>query len=56
MLLTQQFLSILAISTALAFLFVVLFEAPIVHLEKLMFGAAGVNRKPNKTSKKVTPS
>ena len=55
MLLTQQFLSILAISTALAFLFVVLFEAPIVHLEKLMFGAAGVNRKPNRNSKKVTP-
>ena len=53
MLLTQQFISILAISTALVFLFVVLFEAPIVHLEKLMFGAAGVKRKPNKTSKKV---
>ena len=53
MLLTQQFLSILAISTALAFLFVVLFEAPIVHMEKLMFGAAGVGKKQNKNSKKV---
>ena len=44
MLLTQQFLSILAISTAVSFLFVVMFEAPIVHIEKLIF--VGVGKRP----------
>jgi len=44
--LTQQFLSILAISTGVAFLFVVLFEAPIVHMEKLFFGSVlGIGKK-----------
>ena len=52
MLLTQQFLSILAISTALAFLFVVCFEAPIVHLEKMMFSLAGVGTR-NTNPKRV---
>ena len=47
MLLTQQFLSILAISTAAAFLAVILFEAPIVHMEKLLFAALGVGKKPS---------
>ena len=53
MILTQQFISILAISTALAFLFVLLFEAPIVHMEKLLFAALGVggDKKPNRVKK-----
>ena len=46
MILAQQFISILAISTALAFLFVLLFESPIVHMEKLLFAALGVGKKP----------
>jgi len=46
--LTQQFLSILAISTGAAFLFVIMFEAPIVHLEKLLFAVAGVGRLPQR--------
>merc|ERR1712126_494195 len=51
--LTQQYLSILAISTGVAFLFVVLFEAPIVHMEKLFFGSVlGIGRK-SKASTKV---
>ena len=59
MILTQQFISILAISTALAFLFVLLFEAPIVHMEKLLFAALGVggDKKPSwvkKTEKQDT--
>ena len=48
MILAQQFISILAISTTLAFLFVILFEAPIVHMEKLLFVALGVDKKPNR--------
>ena len=53
MILTQQFISILAISTALAFLFVLLFEAPIVHMEKLLFAALGVggDKKPSRVKK-----
>ena len=47
LLLAQQFLSILAISTAAAFLAVILFEAPIVHMEKLLFAALGVGKKPS---------
>ena len=53
MFLTQQFISVLALSTAVAFMFVVIFEAPIVHMEKLMLAFAGVNRKQNRNSKKV---
>ena len=45
MFLTQQFISVLALSTAVAFMFVVIFEAPIVHMEKLMLASVGVNRK-----------
>ena len=54
MVLAQQFISILAISTALAFLFVLLFEAPIVHMEKLLFAALGVDKKPNRVKQTET--
>ena len=42
MFLTIQFLGVLALSTAVAFLFVILFEAPIVHMEKMLFAVLGV--------------
>ena len=53
LLLAQQFLSILAISTAAAFLAVILFEAPIVHMEKLLFAALGVGKKPSSRPRAV---
>ena len=53
LLLAQQFLSILAISTAAAFLAVILFEAPIVHMEKLLFAALGVGKKPSNRPRAV---
>ena len=53
MILAQQFISILAISTTLAFLFVILFEAPIVHMEKLLFAALGVGKKPSNRARAV---
>ena len=47
-LLTTQFIAILAISSFAAFVFVLLFEAPIVHMEKLLFAAFGLGRMPQK--------
>ena len=38
LILVQQFISILIISTTASFALVVAFEAPIVHMEKLLFG------------------
>ena len=46
--LTVQFLAILSISTFSAFVFVVLFEAPIVQMEKLLFASLGMGRWPQK--------
>jgi len=53
LLLTMQDLAILTITTGVAFLFVILFEAPIVQLEKLVFGCLGVGKMPQK--KRLTP-
>ena len=47
-LLVIQFVSILAIATFAAFVFVILFEAPIVHMEKLLFASLGMGRMPQK--------
>ena len=47
-LLVIQFISILAIATFAAFVFVILFEAPIVHMEKLLFASLGFGRMPQK--------
>merc|ERR1712192_264767 len=43
-----QFIAILGIATFAAFVFVILFEAPIVQLEKLLFGSLGLGRMPQK--------
>jgi len=51
-LLTFQFIGILAISTFAAFVFVILFEAPIVHMEKVLFAALGMGRMPQKRKEK----
>ena len=51
-LLTFQFIGILAISTFAAFVFVILFEAPIVHMEKILFASLGMGRMPQKRKEK----
>jgi len=43
-----QFIAILGTATFAAFVFVILFEAPIVQLEKLLFGSLGLGRMPQK--------
>ena len=43
-----QFIAVLGIATFAAFVFVILFEAPIVQLEKLLFGSLGLGRMPQK--------
>lgn len=43
-----QSISIVAISTAVAFVFVILFEAPIVQMEKLLFASIGLSKMPQK--------
>ena len=47
-LLAIQFIAILTISTFAAFVFVILFEAPIVQMEKLFFGSLGLGKMPQK--------
>ena len=47
-----QFIGILAISTFAAFVMVVLFEAPIVQLEKIFFASLGMGRMPQKRKEK----
>ena len=46
--LSIQFIAILGISTFAAFVFVIFFEAPIVQMEKLLFGSLGLGRMPQK--------
>ena len=51
-LLTFQFIGILSISTFAAFVFVIMFEAPIVQLEKIFFASLGMGRMPQKRKEK----
>jgi len=46
--LTFQFIGFLSISTFAAYVLVILFEAPIVQLEKILFASLGMGRMPQK--------